>query len=322
MLNFFPFSIFINVKNEFSKDRIPILLYHRVLTDVDKAIKQCGDERIFAINKDKFEEQMQFLLQEGYNSIDMDNLVQYIGERKKLPDKPILITFDDGWKSILDNACPILKKYNLRAMVFVSTDPCAQVFTEKEEIDKPLTREEIIQLGKGETISIQSHGISHDDLSRMKLNQLRYELMESKKILQKMTGRKVDYLSTPSTTRATKRLKKEARQAGYKAIVSCTIGTNNKNSDLFSLKRIIVEGSFDLREFRNNLEPVPIILRSFIGSLKKIPPIILTPRIWMPIRSWLFSTPLASLLILKNLKRGFLITLIILLLALIYHFLK
>lgn len=322
MFNFFPFSILINIRNEFSKDRIPILLYHRVLTDVDKAINKCGDERIFAIGKDKFEEQMRLLLQEGYTSISLDNLIEYIKGKRKLFKKPILITFDDGWKSTFDNAYPILKKHNLRATVFVSTDPSAQVFTEKEGIDKPLTHEEIIQLGKDELISIQSHGISHEDLSRMSLEQLRDELTESKEILQKMTGKQVNYLSTPSTTRLTKVLKKEAAQAGYRAIACCAIGTNNKNSDVFSLKRIIVEGSFNLREFKKNLEPTSIILRSFIASLKKIPPIILTPRVWMPIRRWLFSTRLASLLILRNLKRCFLIIFIILLLALIYYFLR
>ena len=68
----------------------------------------------------KFEKQVKFLIS-NYNIIDVDTLQLAIKNKSKLPKKSLLITFDDGDISVYQNALPVLKKYNLPAVVFVIT---------------------------------------------------------------------------------------------------------------------------------------------------------------------------------------------------------
>jgi len=68
------------------------------------------------------------------------------------------------------------------------------------------------------------------------------------------------------------------------------------------VRRIMVEGSFDLDAFWANLRPFPILQRKLISYLKKLPPRILGPRLWLPIRAYLFESRLAFLLTLRGLK--------------------
>lgn len=92
--------------------QVPILMYH-ALTENDS---EASDVIITA---DAFEAQMSALAQAGYTAIFYDDLRAYVNEGKELPEKPILITFDDGYSSNIDIALPILEKYGMRATVSV-----------------------------------------------------------------------------------------------------------------------------------------------------------------------------------------------------------
>ena len=75
---------------------IPVLMYHSISDDGSS----------LSVSPNKFLEQMEYLSKSGYNSINFNQIYK---ENKK----PIIITFDDGYKDNLINALPILKKYNL-----------------------------------------------------------------------------------------------------------------------------------------------------------------------------------------------------------------
>lgn len=68
-----------------------------------------------------FETQMKYFSDHGYTSISPDELYAALAGAGKLPDNPVLITFDDGYRDNYDNAFPILKKYKLKATIFVIT---------------------------------------------------------------------------------------------------------------------------------------------------------------------------------------------------------
>ena len=125
---------------------VPVLMYHNVI-DSD-SMKKYAEEPyadIF-ITIEKFEKQMKFLKDNNYKTLTLDELYQFIQGSKKLPARSVLITFDDGRKNVYVNAYPILKKYNMKAVIFLITSkntaqtedyiPMGMQYLSKEEIEK------------------------------------------------------------------------------------------------------------------------------------------------------------------------------------------
>ena len=72
-----------------------------------------------AVRPDDFDKQMQYLSDNGYNTITPDELYDSLAGNKELPENPVLITFDDGYEDNYTNAYPILKKYGFKGTIFV-----------------------------------------------------------------------------------------------------------------------------------------------------------------------------------------------------------
>jgi len=92
---------------------VPVLMYHHVSSHKGALV---------TITPENFESHARFLADEGYKTLTLDEFAAFKKGRLELPKKSVLITFDDGW---IDNylvAYPILKKYSLRATIFVITD--------------------------------------------------------------------------------------------------------------------------------------------------------------------------------------------------------
>lgn len=92
---------------------VPVLLYHHLIQD--------GEESSSVLKKSTFEMQMKYLYDNGYTTISLNRLEDYIDGKIKLPAKSVVITFDDGYRSNYEIAYPILKKYGFRASQFVIT---------------------------------------------------------------------------------------------------------------------------------------------------------------------------------------------------------
>ena len=97
--------------------KIPVLTYHMVCTDSQRNSKYKNSS--LAVSKSDFKKQMKWLKDNGYRTITCEELYQWYKGEIKLPKKSVLITFDDGAKNVAENAMPILKKYKLKATVFI-----------------------------------------------------------------------------------------------------------------------------------------------------------------------------------------------------------
>ena len=84
------------------RDRVPILMYHRIASVP-------GDRN--ALPEEKFEEQMRYLEENGFHSITVEELQAHFLHGKRLPKKPVVLTFDDGYEDNFSAVLPILKKY-------------------------------------------------------------------------------------------------------------------------------------------------------------------------------------------------------------------
>jgi hypothetical protein len=130
---------------------VPVLMYHH--------IDEVGNDST-AITPELFEAQMKALRDAGYESVTPDDLIAYVRRGEPLPEKPVVITFDDGYLSNYEYAWPILERYGFRATIFVigSTVGCTEHY---KDTDFPITPHfswaQAAEMVSSGVISVQSH---------------------------------------------------------------------------------------------------------------------------------------------------------------------
>jgi len=217
---------------------VPILAYHQVSEADD----------IYSVTAMQFEEQMSYLQEKGYTAISLEELFDFYEGKMSLPDKPIIITFDDGYEDNFLAALPIMEKYNMRSTVFIITGL----------VGTPdyLSWQQIAAMQASHT-EIGSHTVSHIALGDSSPEQQRREIATSKAILEKYVGT-VKFFAYPygQFTAITQQI---LREAGYLGACSGIAGLNSKGVDVYALKRVNVPhpkyglGEFRLRLLRANI---------------------------------------------------------------------
>lgn len=288
-------------RTESRPDRILGLLYHRLVTD-DQYARCPPTEKIFSIAAGRFKEQMEYLKREGYSVVTLDAVVDYLKRGTTLPPKPVLVTFDDGCVSVYDQAFPVLRSLGFPAVLFVTTDPASWVFSLGTNAQRRVTEDEMRELEAG-GITIGSHAVTHGALESMSEPEIASELGDSKRTLEAVLGHEVRYFAVPLNWYGPK-VRQAAERLGYRAVCTSDNGTIHGVSDLFHLKRFIIEGSFPLEEFARNLRAGQIVQRRIINAIKRAPARLLGPRIWLPLRRKLFDSFLGRYFTLKYFKRA------------------
>ncbi|WP_421381941.1 polysaccharide deacetylase family protein [Bacillus salacetis] len=104
-------------------DAIPILTYHRIISknDIEEHHYIDGKINSMIVYTQEFAKQMAYLHENGYKTLTMKELYAYLNEEIEIPDKSVVLTFDDGYKDNYEEAYPILKKYGFKATNFVVT---------------------------------------------------------------------------------------------------------------------------------------------------------------------------------------------------------
>ena len=223
--------------NSVKNNKIPILMYHSISYEKGNILR---------ISKDNFREQMKYLKDNNYTTLTLDELYSYMKTDKYLPKKPIVITFDDGYKDNYTNAYPILKELQLKATVFVITNT---IDHEKNY----LTSSEIKTMDLN-NIRIESHTASHEHLDKISYIDNVKTMKTSKSKLEKILNRKIDYIAYPYR-RYTYNTIKAAKQSGYKLAFSTQLGWIDKSDNIYSLGRIFVNSNLTLQQFKIKLNP-------------------------------------------------------------------
>lgn len=203
---------------------VPILNYHMV---------DDGYENPLVMNTKDFEEQMKYLKEAGYHTINSQQLYAYLYEGAELPDKPIMITFDDGYADNYTKAYPIMKKYGFTGTIFVITDTA--VHTEQ---GRYLSWEQIEEMGK-DGFSFESHTVNHKDLTKVTPEALAYELQQSKMEMEEHLGKLCRMIAYPEGE-YNKRVIQATKEAGYALAFTIDIGRVHRGDNPFLLPRIPV----------------------------------------------------------------------------------
>lgn len=96
---------------------VPVLMYHEFVTQQDLDSGVAFDE--YAIYYHEFEQDLQWLRDNGYTTITTSEFAQYLNGQGEMPEKPVLLTIDDGKLGVYKNAYPLLQKYNMKAVLAV-----------------------------------------------------------------------------------------------------------------------------------------------------------------------------------------------------------
>lgn len=223
--------------------RVPILMYHKVDTIAHSE---------WWVSTALFARQMDALKAYGYETI---SLREYLRCREGLaqpPEKPVIITFDDGYKNIFTEAAPVLMERGMSATLFITTGLIGDNEQERQTNawDRPdsqfradhLIWPEIKALHEA-GFEIASHTISHPALDRLRVARIREELVVSREMLEKHLGEPVEIFSYPYGRGADQqRIHNLLAEAGYRLAVDADPDgmADMATSDLWALPRITI----------------------------------------------------------------------------------
>lgn len=211
---------------------VPVLMYHSI------AYEKGNDLRV---PKELFEQEMKYIRDNGYNTMTLDQLYSCISNNVPAPPKSVVITFDDGYQDNYTNAFPILKKYGLKATVFVITDTV-------DKNNSYMTSAELRELQNG-GIDIESHTAGHDDLSQLSYDAQMKTLLTSRVFLEKLLGKKVRYIAFPCG-KFNSFTEKAASDAGYAMAFLTVPGKAQIKQGVFRLHRVRVSSETTLLGFK------------------------------------------------------------------------
>lgn len=183
-------------------DYVPILMYHYV-RDPETSEDDLGYG--LSVSPQLFEEQLEWLDDNGYTTVQMRTLAACLREQSRCPDKPVALTFDDGYEDAFTNALPILKRHNATATFYVVPDFVGQ--------PDYLTWEQIGQMHQ-QGMEIGSHTIAHRDLTVLEPDHAADEIERSRALIGQHIGAPVESFSYPYG-RFMPALAREVQQAGY-----------------------------------------------------------------------------------------------------------
>ncbi len=221
--------------------KIPIFIYHSVRRHI------AGESKIqeaYDITPELFEKQLKYLQDNGYTTITLDDLVHDIEQGTTTPvTKPVILTFDDGWRNQYRNAFPLLKKYHMTATFYVYTNPIGK----KKHF---LTWDQLKEMDAA-GMTITSHTLSHPYLKLLSTDELTHEIVESKKILEAELKKPIRHFASPFgyTNSEVVTILKEA---GYLTGRTTRKGVYHAKSDLLKLRGILINDDFS--DFVHSLE--------------------------------------------------------------------
>jgi peptidoglycan/xylan/chitin deacetylase (PgdA/CDA1 family) len=168
--------------------RVPILMYHHI----EQASPQADAvRRDLSVGPIKFEEQLRYLRNEGYESITLNDLALHLTTGYPLPPKPIILTFDDGYADAYTHAFPILKRLGFTGTFFLMSAPIDAGNPDFLSWDQ-------VQEMHAAGMRFEAHSYNHPDLRNRGFQFLVFQVLAPKEAIEARTGEKVRFYAYPS----------------------------------------------------------------------------------------------------------------------------
>jgi peptidoglycan/xylan/chitin deacetylase (PgdA/CDA1 family) len=219
---------------------LAILAYHKI------GPAPGGWETWYYVSEPTFAAHLAYLQDEGWEFLDLQGLLHCLEEPDRLPARAALITFDDGYRSLLKHALPVLRRFDCPAVVFVPTDFIGgrNTFDEGNEPAEPICGWDDLRVLEREGVAVQSHGASHRPLSGLSPARREVELVGSRITLEQGLGRPVVLFSYPYGDGGADST--ALGRAGYRAACLYNGAVNAWPADPYRLDRLTVGPDTDL----------------------------------------------------------------------------
>lgn len=241
---------FQNHYSKIKKYEIPVLMYHQFVKDKSEG----GKIKLFVTEK-QFEFQLKVLKFLGYKTITFKDL-EKIGLENRFNEKYIIITVDDGYEDNYNILFPLLKKYNMKAVIFLVSNLKYNKWTMESDNEKRFTLmndEQVLEMQQSGNIQFGGHTLTHVSLSNTSYDNANFEILEDKKITEKRLNTNLNVFAYPFGHRL-EETKEIVKKANYKFAVSTDTGSGIFTEDLFDIRRTAIDKT------------------SFIDFLRKISP--------------------------------------------------
>ncbi len=239
--------------------RLPIVMYHEVDT------KNLGK---YIISPREFEEDIMYLKKEGYTTINIEDLIAFEYNNVNLPEKPIMLTFDDGYSSIYSYILPILKKYDCKIVLSIVGEYVDKSTKEKYP-NGYLNWSQVKELVDSPYVEIQNHtyemhgmskrngckiikGESYDEYKMKLLNDIGY----LQRLIKEKTGYAPKAFTYPFGVTC-KECNEILEDMGFTTTLSCYSGVNllsGNKKELYELKRFNRPSGINRKKFFSQFE--------------------------------------------------------------------
>jgi peptidoglycan/xylan/chitin deacetylase (PgdA/CDA1 family) len=218
-----------------SSIHLPILMFHYI-----RVVHDPRDQLGFnlSVTPDDFSRQLDWLAANGFHPIDFNDVRQYFAGQNPLPAKPIVLTFDDGYRDFYTNAYPILWAHHFKAVSYVISGyvggPNYMTWDMVRELD-------------AHGIEIGAHTFSHIDLTKASATELHRQLVDSEGDFVQELGHPVLDFCYPAG-KYNSVVTAAVQAAGYQTATTTEMGTLHSMTDRFTWSRVRVSGGEQLEK--------------------------------------------------------------------------
>ncbi len=198
--------------------------------------------------------------------VSLADVVAHAKGEKRLPERSVAVTFDDGYADLVPTVLPVITRYRIPVTVFLTTDLTEQ--TNSKQIPR-ITWDDVRLLRASGWVTIESHGKTHPHLPALSVEEVRAQLVDAKKDIERETSTTPSYFAYPYGDRSPE-VEEEVKAAGYEAAFSITEGFVRKGSELLHLPRIQVDATMSPLLYRLRLTPALTRNRRIVGTLRRV----------------------------------------------------
>ena len=239
-----------------SSSSVPILMYHEISESSETSSR-------LSVSPASFAAQLAYLHDTGFKTITAGALSAIlVDDDRNLPDRTVVLTFDDGYEDFYTRAMPLLDRYGFTATVFITTGWVHDTGTQlvEKRPGRMLSWSQITEATLA-GIEIGAHSHQHPQLDQLPEKLLRDELYSSKERLEGKLGTSVPGLAYPYGY-SNARVRQVAHDAGHRYSCAVRNMTASPASDLFALPRLTVRRSTTMPAFHQIVNgSVPLTIR-------------------------------------------------------------
>ncbi|MER5472116.1 polysaccharide deacetylase family protein [Streptomyces sp. NPDC002685] len=225
---------------------VPILMYHSIARSPNDAT------RALSVSPEAFAEQMALLDDRGFTPVDTARLASSWRSGGPLPERPVLITFDDGYAGVHLHGLPTLAKYGFASTLFVSTGWIRGAYDTGGGLDAMLDWDQVRRLA-GEQTEVGGHSHTHPQLDQLADDALWFELLRCREIIADELGARPVSFAYPYGY-SSPRVRRTVREAGFAQSLAVGNGLARRRQGPYALRRVTVRRTTGIEEFERLVE--------------------------------------------------------------------